>query len=151
MNAPRPHFIETPQIRFGDAARPADHRVLRVLVVDDDWDSAEMCAMLVASMGCRVFTAHDGEEGVALARQFAPDIAIFDLEMPRLTGHEAARLIRHEEWGHRMVLISVSGLDAEIAHAKSREAGFDAHQVKPLDPVWLEAQIVRGQRTLAAH
>lgn len=143
--------LPPPASRYLDTlAESARQRALRVLVVDDDQDSVEACAYLLASMGCLVATAHNGEEGVAAARSFRPDVAIIDLEMPRLQGDDAARLIRRQHGGQRMVLISVSGLDMSEALGRSREAGFDNHLIKPMDLQWLEAQIAQLQRRITA-
>ena len=143
----RQHSSPTPASRYpGAFPESRGQRALRVLVVDDDEDSAEACACLLASMGCMVATARNGEEGLAAALSFRPDVAIIDLEMPRLPGDDAARLIRGQHWGQGIVLISVSGLDLSVALRRSHEAGFDNHLMKPMDLRWLEAQITHWQR-----
>ena len=105
----------------------------RILVVDDNLDSAESMAMMLKLSGHNVATAHDGLEAVKLAGEFQPDVALLDLGMPKLDGYEAARSIRQQPWGKRMMLVALTGWGQAEDKRRSREAGFDAHLVKPVD------------------
>jgi signal transduction histidine kinase/ActR/RegA family two-component response regulator len=105
----------------------------RILVVDDNLDSAESMAMMLKLSGHDVATAHDGVEAVKLAGEFQPDEALLDLGMPKLDGYEAARSIRQQPWGQRMLLVALTGWGQAEDKRRSREAGFDAHLVKPVD------------------
>jgi signal transduction histidine kinase len=105
----------------------------RILVVDDNIDSAESMALMLQLSGHEVATAHDGLEGVKLAREFRPHVALLDLGMPKLDGYEAARSIRGQSWGQKMMLVALTGWGQEEDKQRSREAGFDAHLVKPID------------------
>ena len=78
-------------------------------------------------------TAHDGLAAVEAAATFQPDVALLDIGMPKLNGHEAARRIREQPWGKAMVLIALTGWGQEDDRRRSREAGFDGHLVKPVD------------------
>jgi signal transduction histidine kinase/CheY-like chemotaxis protein len=111
---------------------------LRVLVADDNFDSAELLAMLVTTLGCEAVIAHDGEEAVEKARTFRPDLAVMDIGMPRLDGYEAARRIRDEAGGRRITLVAMTGWGQEEDRRQAREAGFDAHLLKPADLEKLE-------------
>ena len=72
-----------------------------------------------------------------------PDVALLDLGLPLLSGHEVARQLRSEDWGRAMRLIAVTGWGQEDDRARSREAGFDEHLTKPVDPNALIAAILR--------
>ena len=106
----------------------------RVLIVDDNVDSAESLAELLTVCGHEVRTAHDGLAGVAAAEAFRPDVVVMDLGMPKLNGYEAARRIRSEAWGVAVVLVAQTGWGSAEDRRKSRDAGFDQHLVKPVDP-----------------
>jgi signal transduction histidine kinase/CheY-like chemotaxis protein len=120
-----------------DAEPPVAVSSLRLLVVDDNADAAASLAMLLRLMGNDVRTAHDGLEAVALAEEFRPDVALLDIGLPRLNGYEAAREIRRRPWGGTMVLIAATGWGQEADRQRSKEAGFDHHLVKPVDPAAL--------------
>lgn len=105
----------------------------RVLVVDDNQEAVDTLALLLKMHGCEVQKACDGVEALERAAQFLPDAVLMDLGMPRMDGYEAARLMRQQEWGRNMLLVAVSGWGQEEAKARSRQAGFDDHLVKPAD------------------
>lgn len=102
----------------------------RVLIADDNRDAAASLSAWLSIVGHETRVAHDGEEAVALARDFAPDVAILDIGMPRLNGYDAAEAIRRQ--GRRIRLIALSGWGRDEDKRKSREAGFDCHLVKPV-------------------
>ncbi|MBX9792219.1 MAG: PAS domain S-box protein [Pirellulales bacterium] len=106
---------------------------LRVLVVDDNQDSAASLAMLLKIRGNETAVAHDGSEAVEKAERFAPDMVLLDLGLPKLDGYEAARQIRQHPWGRQMMLVALTGWGQDEDRRKSREAGFDHHLVKPVD------------------
>ncbi|MDW3688447.1 ATP-binding protein [Cupriavidus sp. CV2] len=106
---------------------------LQVLVVDDDRDSAWSLAELLNSCGHQTRTAHDGFEAIAAAEEYRPDVILMDIGLPTISGHEAGRQIRSQPWGTNIMLIAVSGWAQEEDRRRSREAGFDAHLVKPVD------------------
>ena len=105
----------------------------RMLVVDDNVDSAESLTMLLQVSGHETHTAHDGLEAVAVAERFRPEVVLLDIGLPRLNGYDAARRIREQPWGKDMVLIALTGWGQEADRRKSKEAGFDLHMVKPVD------------------
>ncbi len=123
----------------GDGEPPAvaaAHR--RILVADDNTDSAESLALLLTLRGSEVRTAHDGWEAVETAAAFGPDIVLLDIGMPRLNGYEAARKIREQARGKRVVLIALTGWGQDEDRRRSTDAGFDFHLVKPVDFAALE-------------
>ncbi|MFO0847587.1 MAG: PAS domain-containing protein [Gemmataceae bacterium] len=110
----------------------------RILVVDDNRDSAESLAMMLTLMGNDTRTAHDGLEAVESAPAFGPDVILMDIGMPRLNGFDTARRIRSEPWGRGVVLVALTGWGQEEDRRRSQEAGFDHHLTKPVDPARLE-------------
>ena len=89
-------------------------------------------------MGNEVRTVHDGEQAVEEAAAFRPDVILLDIGMPRLNGYDAARRIREQRWGEGMVLVALTGWGQDEDKRRAREAGFDRHFTKPVDPVDLE-------------
>ncbi|HET9327794.1 MAG TPA: ATP-binding protein [Candidatus Eisenbacteria bacterium] len=120
-----------------DDVHPASQAGRRVLVVDDNDDSATSLGMMLGAMGYEVRTAADGVAGLRTAKEFRPDVALLDIGMPRMNGYELARRIREQPWGRSMVLIAVTGWGQAEDQARTIEAGFDEHLVKPVDPTTL--------------
>jgi CheY-like chemotaxis protein len=107
---------------------------LRVLVVDDNRDAATTLTMLLKMVGNQVRIAHDGEEAVLAAGEFQPDVVLLDIGMPKLNGYDAARRIRSHGWGKDMILIALTGWGQDDDKLRAKDAGFDQHLVKPVDP-----------------
>lgn len=105
----------------------------RILVVDDNQDSAMSLAMLLEIGGHEVRTAHDGLEALDVAETFLPDLVLMDLGMPKLNGYDAASRIREQGWGRSMILVAVTGWGQDEDRRRTTEAGFDGHLVKPVD------------------
>ncbi|TMQ29391.1 MAG: response regulator, partial [Planctomycetota bacterium] len=104
----------------------------RILVVDDNRDSAESTAMMLRLLGNDVITAHDGIEALAAAEKFRPRVILMDVGMPRLNGYEATSRIREQPWGASIVIIALTGWGQEGDRALSKAAGCDGHLVKPV-------------------
>jgi len=104
----------------------------RVLVVDDVADTAESLAEVLAAWGCETRTALDGRAALETARDFVPDAVLMDIGMPGMDGYQTARRLRKELQGE-VLLVAISGYGQDQDRRKSREAGFDAHLVKPVD------------------
>ncbi len=100
-----------------------------MLVADDNADAADILAELLRLLGQEVLVARDGQEAIELVAREQPDVAFIDLGMPRLDGLEAARRIRADH--PAVVLVALTGLGQRSDRDASREAGFDAHLVKP--------------------
>jgi CheY-like chemotaxis protein len=118
-----------------DAPRPVTSR--RILIVDDNKDSAESLAMLLRIIGHEVVAAYDGEQAVEAARATRPDVVLLDIGMPKLNGYETCRRIREEPWGREIFFIAVTGWGQEEDRRRTEEAGFDRHMVKPVDSALL--------------
>ena len=108
-----------------------------ILIADDNQDALESLALMLRMEGHEVHCASDGEEALLLAGQRRPEIVVLDVGMPKLDGCEVARRIRAETWGRDAVLVALTGWGQEIDRRRSREAGFDMHLVKPVDPATL--------------
>jgi PAS domain S-box-containing protein len=114
----------------------------RILVVDDNHDSAESLAMLLGITGNETFTANDGAVALDAAARHRPDVVLLDIGLPTLNGYEVCRRIREEPWGREMCLIALTGWGQEEDRRKSREAGFEGHLVKPVNYPALRALLV---------
>jgi CheY-like chemotaxis protein len=106
----------------------------RILIVDDYPDTAESLARLLRSYGDDVQTANDGLQGIALAEKFQPEFVLLDIRRPNLNGYEAAKRIRQQPWGRDMVLIAFTAASQREDQRLCREAGFNAHLIKPVSP-----------------
>jgi signal transduction histidine kinase/ActR/RegA family two-component response regulator len=115
----------------GDEVRPGGKR--RILVVDDNRDSAESLAMLLRLTGSETSVAYDGEEAVQAAAKQRPDVILLDIGLPKLNGYDACRRVRQDRWAKNVTIIAVTGWGQEEDRRKSAEAGFDGHLVKPVD------------------
>jgi signal transduction histidine kinase/CheY-like chemotaxis protein len=117
-----------------EPTRRIDGGAVRALVADDNVDSAEAASRLLAALGCEVQTAHDGRQAMRLADEFRPELAMIDIAMPQADGHAVCRHLRRQDWGRRALVVAMSGWGSQGDKQSSREAGFDEHLVKPLDP-----------------
>jgi PAS domain S-box-containing protein len=105
----------------------------RVLIVDDSEDGAESLAMLLEFGGHTTYQAHDGVAALEAANRLRPDAVLLDIGLPGLNGYEVCSRIRNEPWGKRILLVALTGWGQDEDRHRSREAGFDAHMVKPVD------------------
>jgi PAS domain S-box-containing protein len=119
----------------GPSAQPAlrTENRRRVLVVDDNRDSAESLAVLLQLNGHEARAVYDGPNAVKTGAAFRPEIVVLDLGMPKMSGYEAARAIRGQEWGKGIYLIALTGWGQESDRRRTQAAGFDAHLTKPLN------------------
>jgi PAS domain S-box-containing protein len=127
-----------------NAAQPPTPDGRRVLVVDDNKDAAESLAMLLRLMGLQCVTAHDGLEGLRLAREQQPEIVLLDIGLPGMNGYDAAAAIRAEPWGKSTTLVALTGWGQSEDRRRSRAAGFDVHLVKPVTTEQLVEVLERG-------
>jgi PAS domain S-box-containing protein len=128
----------------GAAPAYAQAKPLRLLVADDNRDSAETCAALLEASGHVVSVAHTGREAFDLACRLQPDALLLDIGMPELNGYQLAQRIRGTSWGRRAVLIAITGWGQEQDKRRALAAGFDQHLTKPIDPNGLEALLQRA-------
>jgi CheY-like chemotaxis protein len=131
----------------------------RVLVVDDNVDSAQSMGLLLGLEGYQVDCAYDGEEALTHAERFRPEVVLLDLGLPRFSGYEVARRLRAaaDPRIDDVLLVAVSGYGRERDRQAAREAGFDLHLTKPADPdevlrVLAERRVLReaGRRAAAS-
>jgi signal transduction histidine kinase len=104
-----------------------------VLVVDDNEDAAMMLADYLESLGYRVRAAHDGPAALKAASEVAPDIALLDIGLPVMDGFELAARLRQSGLGPDLKLVAITGYGQAADRERTRESGFDAHLVKPVD------------------
>ncbi|MBX6314789.1 MAG: response regulator, partial [Isosphaeraceae bacterium] len=106
----------------------------RILIVDDNVDSARGLARLLKLLGHDVRTAGDGAEAIAAAQSYQPDVVLLDIGLPGMDGYEVAKRLRKDTACRDCVIIAVSGYGQEDDRRRSREAGFNHHLIKPIDP-----------------
>jgi two-component system, chemotaxis family, CheB/CheR fusion protein len=119
-----------------------DRSATRVLVVDDNPDIVESTSIILQLAGYTVKSALSGEAALDVAPSFQPAVVLLDIGMPGLDGYAVARRIRDEPKLKDAVLIAVSGYGTAADRARTREAGFDRHLVKPVDPMTLQRMLI---------
>jgi len=112
--------------------RPAG-RGSRILVVDDNVDTARGMVRLLKLLGNEAITVHDGHAAIEVTRTFRPDFVLLDIGLPGMDGYKVATALRGDELLKDAVIIAVSGYGQEEDRRRSRAAGFDHHLVKPVD------------------
>ena len=105
---------------------------LRMLVVDDNGDSAESLALLLSLAGHETHVAHSGPEALVRADALRPDAVLLDLGLPGLNGYEVCRRLRAAAWAREIPIVAITGWGQADDRQRSREAGFDGHLVKPV-------------------
>ena len=130
----------------GAATNPSAAATGRVLIVDDNVDSAETIAMLLQISGHNTLTAFDGASAIEMARQHEPDVVLLDLGLPEMSGFEVARRLRELPGLERMVLIAMTGYGQDEDRRQTAEAGFAQHLVKPADPAALQQAVADALR-----
>ena len=128
-------------------AQPADPEAgpsasRRVLIVDDNQDSAEALGTALRLEGHSVEIAHNGPEALSKAVAFEPDVAVLDIGLPGMDGYEVARKLREEPRLSNVLLLAVSGYGQDDDRRRAREAGFDHHLTKPVPVAEINALIV---------
>jgi PAS domain S-box-containing protein len=122
--------------------RPAAER-LRILVVEDSRDAADSLRTLLELLGHHVAVAYSGPEGVKRARECRPDVVLCDIGLPGLDGYAVADELRHDPTTATVRLIAITGYGQEEDRRRARQAGFDHHLTKPVDPAALQPLLVR--------
>jgi PAS domain S-box-containing protein len=125
-----------PEVEGEKAGQPAaaSSEKARILVVDDSVDTARGMQRLLKLMGHDVALAHSGPEALEVAREHRPEFVLLDIGLPGMDGFEVASRMRQEECCLGAVIIAVSGYGQAEDRRRSKEAGFDHHLIKPLDP-----------------
>ncbi len=134
------------RIVVGPVLSPAAAPPRRVLVVDDNVDSAESLALLLRLKGHEVETAHDGPAALEKAGSFHPEVVLLDIGLPGLDGYQVASRLRQRRRTARALLVAVTGYGQEEDQRLSREAGFDHHLTKPVDLPVIYALLARSSK-----
>jgi PAS domain S-box-containing protein len=135
-------LVEPSPVRAaGSTPMPANP--IRILIVEDNHDTAESLSTLLGMWGHEVKIAFDGVSALAAAQSFKPDMILSDLGLPGMDGYELASRLRQEPAFGRVVLVALSGYGREEDRQRSLQAGFDHHQAKPLDVAWLYGLVGR--------
>ncbi|HZY16620.1 MAG TPA: PAS domain S-box protein [Ramlibacter sp.] len=106
---------------------------LRILVIDDNRDSADSATDVLRLLGNQAEAAYDGESGIAQARRLHPDVILLDLAMPGMDGYEARKRLLADGGAQRSFLVAMTGFGNEDDRRRTRSAGFDAHLTKPVE------------------
>jgi CheY-like chemotaxis protein len=109
---------------------PTGHRVL---IVDDNHDAADMLAEALTMYGLRARIASDGPSAIDLAREFRPEVALLDIGLPIMDGYELAGRLRALPGMSEVRLVAITGYGQDADRARSQQAGFDEHLVKPVE------------------
>lgn len=152
--------VRLPAIEAAPAVNPAEPEraessratpKCRILVVDDNADAADSLALMLQASGHEVERAYDGLQAVQAAATFRPHVILLDIGLPKLNGYEAARQIRQTGWGRSVGLIALTGWGQDEDRRRTREAGFDHHIVKPIDPDVLERLLANFHHSAPAQ
>jgi CheY-like chemotaxis protein len=136
-----------------EAARdgpPVSARARRVLIVDDNVDAAFMLSLLLKNKGHDAHATYGAMEALDLARTFRPEVIFMDIGMPNLNGYEACRLLRQMEAVKHAYIVALTGWGQDNDRRLAREAGFDAHIVKPASPERLDEVLAQAPERIGA-
>jgi two-component system, sensor histidine kinase len=127
-----PQLADTSVAAAAAAPQPADARLHRILLADDNIDFVNGIGGLLRSMGHQVHIAHDGSQALAEAESFAPEYAFLDIGLPQLNGYDLARALKRLPALRHTVLVAVTGWGQQKDRQQAFEAGFHHHLVKPV-------------------
>ena len=105
----------------------------RILVVDDNRDTADSLARLIRSLGYEAKAVYDGRHAIEEAPLFLPDMALIDIGMPGLNGYETVSQIRQQVGNMHTILVAVTGWSRDEDKQRAYESGFDLHVAKPMN------------------
>jgi CheY-like chemotaxis protein len=128
----------------GESGRPVESSARRILVVDDNVDAADSLTVLLRLMGNDVRTAHDGPAALAAAQTYRPDVVLLDLGLPGMSGYEVCRRLREGHFATGPLVVALTGYGKDEDRRRTREAGFDRHLVKPVNPDELREVLAEG-------
>jgi PAS domain S-box-containing protein len=137
-----PSPLETPKTA---GVQPTTLNGSRILVVDDNKDSADSLAMLLRLKGNEIRTAYDGIEALTVAEMFHPELMLLDIGLPKLNGYDVARRIRQQSWGQDVILVAQTGWGQDEDRRRSEEVGFNFHIVKPVELSRLETLLASAR------
>jgi two-component system CheB/CheR fusion protein len=131
-----PDDVEDLECGSNNGSKPTGRRIL---VVDDNIDSAESLGLWLNLMGHEVRLVHEGLASVEAARAFKPQVVVLDIGLPDIDGYEVAHRLREDPAFSRVLLIALTGYGQDEDRQRCLDAGFDEHLIKPVDPAALEA------------
>lgn len=134
VRLPRRAALDLPTSPLDPSAPSAGTAVRRILIADDNRDSAETLAALLRMEGHEVTSVHDGPVALSVFSEMKPDVVLLDIGMPGLTGYEVARRLRQMPSGASVRLIAITGWGQDVDKERAYAAGFDLHLTKPVDP-----------------
>jgi PAS domain S-box-containing protein len=144
--------IRMPALTWGTFNEPSEKTEVRrcsgvrVLVIDDNVDAADMLASLVTSLGGQARATYDGRSGLEAAAEFGPDVILLDIGMPGMDGYETCRRLRATPVGGSAYIVAVTGWGQPHDRERALSEGFDAHMTKPADPRALEKLLADAPR-----
>ena len=118
----------------GGGSLPAATVARRILVVDDNVDVVETTTMLLTLSGHQVRSAKDGLQALHVAGEFMPDVVLLDIGLPLMDGYEVARRLRQMPGTAGALLVALTGYGQQGDRERGKDAGFDGHMLKPVDP-----------------
>ena len=121
---------------------------LRILIVDDHEDTAEMLSMLLSGKGHETYVALDGTAALVAAAAFQPHIGLLDLSLPGMSGYELAQQLRAMPGLAHIRLVAVTGHGSDAHRARARAAGFDEHMLKPVNLQAMDAVLASVRQAL---
>jgi CheY-like chemotaxis protein len=135
----------------GDAVQnaPACKRTLRVLIAEDERDTADTTSLLLTAWGHEVRLAYDGAAALDLAAAYEPDVLLLDIAMPKMDGCRLAQQLRRQSRFRDTLLIAMTGYADKAHRLLCEEAGFDFCLIKPVDPSTVERLLQREHDRLA--
>ena len=109
-------------------------RSLKVLVVEDNRDTADTMRMLLEAWGHEARMAHNGVAALEAAEEYRPDVVLLDIVLPKMHGNDVARSLRAKPWAETVPLIAITAWGQDADRQLSKAAGINHHLLKPVDP-----------------
>ena len=119
--------------------RQISHEAPLVLVVDDGEVNRALVEAFLSDLDCRLQSAEDGQSALAAIERETPDLVLLDVQMPGMDGYEVCRRLRQQPGTAKALIVALTGWGQEKDRRLSRQAGFDHHLVKPVEPEALQA------------
>ncbi len=136
-------LCEPPADAADPVLQPAAQGAGNILVVDDNEDAADTCAMLLEFNGYQVRVAYTPEQAMEMIAQLPPDVAVLDIGLPGMSGYELARILRAPPYAYAGRLLALTGYGQATDRAASERSGFNGHLTKPVTPAKLLSLVAR--------
>jgi CheY-like chemotaxis protein len=133
--------LYTTEVKTATASKSPRSASLRILVVDDNLDSADTLALLLQSSGHNVRIANEADTALETADTFKPQVIVLDIGLPKMDGYQVAQRLRQQPQLENPFLIALTGYGQDEDRQRSKQAGFNYHFVKPVDPQGLQSLI----------